>query len=129
LRRVSFFSAGLFTIAALCLTAAVAVVWRDVSKNDDDQDARIAIAADFVGQCQTEKPECVDLVTGAMRWSVRNEGLSRSCLARRPSARTMARGVVTWLNAHTEAHPLPAEQGIAMAADAIWPCPKKSGAR
>lgn len=124
MRRVTFFSAGLFTIAALCLASAVAVVWREAAEREPD--VRIAITADFVSHCQTEKPECVDMVTGAMRWAVSKEGLSRTCLSKRPSARTMARGTVIWLNAHTETHPLPAEQGIAKAADAIWPCPKSA---
>jgi hypothetical protein len=124
--RVSFFTAGLFTIAALCVASAIAVVWREAG-DEFDPAARIAISADFVGQCQTEKPQCAQWVSDAMRWSVNNEGLSRSCLSKRPSARTMARGVVIWLNAHPETHPLPVEEGIAKAADAIWPCPK-SGA-
>jgi hypothetical protein len=124
--RVSFFTAGLFTIAAICVASAVAVIWRDAG-GDHDPTARITITADFVGQCQTEKPQCAQRVSDAMRWAVKNEGLSRSCLAKRPSARTMARDTVIWLNAHTELHPLPVEQGIAKAAEAIWPC-KKSGA-
>jgi len=124
--RVSFFTAGLFTIAALCTAAAIAVVWHEAS-DEFDPTARITITADFVGQCQAEKPQCAQWVSDAMRWAVKNEGLSRACLAKRPSARTMARGTVRWLNAHTELHPLPAEQGIAKAAEAIWPC-RKSGA-
>ena len=123
--RVSFVTAGLFTIAALCVASAVAFIWREA--NDEyDPNARVTITADFVGQCQTEKSECADMVTDAMRWDVNTKGLSRSCLAKRPSARTMARGIVIWLNAHIEKHPLPVDQGIADAADAIWPC-KKSG--
>jgi hypothetical protein len=125
--RVSFATAGLFTIAALFVAAAAAIAWREATSDDFDPNARITITADFVAQCQTEKPECAQMVTDAMRLAVRNEGLSRSCLAKRPSARTMARGTVIWLNAHTELHPLPVEQGIAKAAEAIWPC-KKSGA-
>ncbi|HTT96966.1 MAG TPA: hypothetical protein VMF58_02875 [Rhizomicrobium sp.] len=124
--RVSFFTAGLFTIAALCAASAIAFIWREA--NDTyDPNARVAITADFVAQCQTEKTDCAKMVTDAMRWDVDNKGLSQSCLAKRPSARTMARGVVIWLNAHPQTHPLPVEQGIVKAADAIWPCPK-SGA-
>jgi hypothetical protein len=125
--RLSFATAGLFTIAALFVASAAAVVWREATSDDFDPTARITITADFVGQCQTEKAECAQMVTDAMRWAVSHEGLSRSCLAKRPSARTMARGTVIWLNAHTETHPLPVEQGIAKAAEAIWPC-RKSGA-
>lgn len=121
--RVSFFTAGLFTIAALCVASAVAFIWREAS-DDYDPNVRIAITADFVGQCQTEKPECAQMVTDAMHWAVSKEGLSRSCLAKRPSARTMARGIVIWLNAHPKTHPLPVEQGIAKAAEAVWPCSK-----
>jgi hypothetical protein len=123
LRSVSALSAGLFTIAGLCVAAAIAVVWHDLSENDDEN-TRITITADFVGQCQTDKPECVDMVYDAMRWAVAQHRITRACLARRPSARAMARGTVTWLNAHVELHPLPVEQGIARAADAIWPCKK-----
>jgi hypothetical protein len=123
LRRVSFFSAGLFTIAALCLAAAVAVVWHEM-RDDFDPNARITVTADFVAQCQAEKPQCADLVVGAMRWEVDRKRITRTCLSKRPSARTMARGTVTWLNAHIEKHPLPVEQGIADAADTIWPCGK-----
>ena len=121
--RVSFPSAGLFTIAALCLAAALAVVWRDVSESGD-KTARMATTADFVAQCRDAEPQCADMVYRAMRWEVDRRMITRSCLAKRPSARTMARGTVTWLNAHTEKHALPAEQGIADAADAIWPCRK-----
>ena len=124
--RVSFFTAGLFTIAALCAASAVAVVWHEAS-DEFDPTARITITADFVGQCQTDKPQCAQWVTYAMRWAVKNEGLSRSCLAKRPSAHTMARNTVIWLNAHTELHRLPVEQGIARAAETIWPCPKSGG--
>jgi hypothetical protein len=123
--RVSFFTAGLFTIAALCAASAVAFIWRDAN-NEYDPNARIAITAVFVAQCQTDKPQCAGMVTDAMRWDVGKQGLSRDCLSRRPSARTMARGIVIWLNAHPETHPLPVEQGISKAADAIWPCPKRS---
>ncbi|HWE05845.1 MAG TPA: hypothetical protein VG274_04000 [Rhizomicrobium sp.] len=123
--RVSFFTAGLFTIAALCAASAVAVIWRETTESGLPKPA--TITAYFVAQCQMEKPECADMVTGAMRWDVNAKGLSRTCLAKRPSARTMARDTVIWLNAHTELHPLPVEQGIAKAAEAIWPC-KKSGA-
>jgi hypothetical protein len=126
LRRVSFFTAGLFTIAALCLAAAIAAIWREAS-DDFDPNTRITITADFVGQCQTEKPQCADMVVDAMRWEVAQKRITRTCLSKRPSARTMARGTVIWLNAHTEKHPLPVEQGIADAADAIWPCAKSSG--
>ena len=121
--RVSFFTAGLFTIGALCIASAIAIVWREAS-DEYDPSARITITADFVGQCQTEKPQCADMVTDAMRWEVAQRHISRTCLAKRPSARTMARGTVIWLNAHVEKHPLPMEQGVADAADAIWPCPK-----
>jgi hypothetical protein len=124
LRRVTFFSAGLFTIAGLCLASAIAVVWRDVSESDYDKNTRIAITADFVAQCQIDKPQCADTVYNAMRWAVGHRRLTRACLSKRPSARTMARGTVGWLNAHVELHPLPVEQGIARAADAIWPCKK-----
>jgi hypothetical protein len=127
LRRVSFFSAGLFTIAGLCLAAAVAIVWRETSETDYDKNARIAITADFVAQCQTDKPQCADMVTDAMRWEVDRHRITRSCLSGRPGARTMAHGTVTWLNAHVEKHPLSVEQGIADAADAVWPCGKSGG--
>jgi hypothetical protein len=120
--RVSFFTAGRFTIAALCAASAVAVIWRETMESGLPKPA--TITADFVAQCQTEKPECADMVTGAMRWDVNAKGLSRTCLAKRPSARTMARSIVIWLNAHPETHPLPMEQGVVKAADAIWPCPK-----
>jgi hypothetical protein len=124
--RVSFHTAGFFTIAALCVASAGAVIWR-AGSDGFDPNARITLTAEFVGRCQTEKPDCAQWVSDAMRWAVNHEGLSRSCLAKRPSARTMARGTVIWLNAHTELHPLPMEQGIAKAAEAIWPC-GKSGA-
>ena len=123
--RVPFFTAGLFTIAALCAASAVAFIWREAS-DTYDPNARIPITADFVAQCQLNKPQCADMVTDAMRWEVNQGRITRTCLSKRPSARTMARGTVIWLNAHPELHPLPAEQGIAKAADAIWPCPKRS---
>lgn len=124
--RVSFFTAGLFTIGALCAASAVAIVWREAS-DEYDPNARIALTADFVAQCQPVKPECANMVTDAMRWDVATNMLSKSCLAKRPSAHTMARGIVIWLNAHPEKHPLPVEQGIVAAADAIWPCAKSAG--
>jgi len=124
--RVSFFTAGLFTIGALCIASAIAIVWREAS-DEYDPKARITITADFVAQCQTDKPQCPEMVTDAMRWEVAQHRITRTCLSKRPSARTMARGTVTWLNAHVEKHPLPMEQGVADAADAIWPC-RKSGA-
>ncbi len=120
--RVSFFTAGLFTIAALCAAASVATVWREASSSADNPIA----TADFVAQCQTATPQCAEMVTGAMRWDVGKQGLSRSCLSKRPSAPTMARSIAVWLNAHPETHALPIEQGISKAADAIWPCPKRS---
>jgi hypothetical protein len=126
LRRVSFSSAGLFTTAALCLAAVVAVVWRETG-DTFDPNARITITADFVAQCQLDKPQCPDMVTDAMRWEVAQKRITRTCLSKRPSARTMARGTVTWLNAHIEKHPLPIDQGIADAADAIWPCRNSAG--
>lgn len=126
MRRVSFFTAGLFTIAAICLTAAVAIIWREAG-DEFDPSARITITADFVGQCQRDKPQCPEMVTDAMRWEVSQKRITRTCLSKRPSARTMARGTVIWLNAHAEKHPLPVEQGIADAADAIWPCAKSGG--
>jgi len=121
--RASFPIAGLFTIAGLCLAAALAFVWRDVSRSGGEI-ARMTTTADFVGQCQTEKSQCAEAVTGAMRWAVAQRRITRACLSKRPSARTMARGTVIWLNAHVELHPLPVELGIARAADAIWPCKK-----
>lgn len=124
--RVSFFTAGLFTIAALCAASAVAFIWREANE-DLDPNARVPITADFVAQCQLDKPQCSDMVVDAMRWEVNRKRITRTCLSKRPSARIMARGTVTWLNAHIEKHPLPIDQGIADAADAIWPC-RKSGA-
>ena len=124
--RVSFATAGLFTIGALCIASAIAIVWREAS-DDFDPTARVPITADFVAQCQIDNPQCADMVVDAMRWEVKQKRITRLCLSKRPSARTMARGTVTWLNAHVEKHPLPMEQGIGDAADAIWPC-RKSGA-
>jgi hypothetical protein len=113
-------SAGFFTIALLCIVAAVAIVWR--AAQDEPGDARAAITADFVGRCQSEKPDCVAMVHDAMAWEAARHRITQACLAKRPSERTMARGLVIWLNAHPETHPLPADEGIARAADAVWPC-------
>jgi hypothetical protein len=114
-------TAGFFTIALLCLAAAAAGIWRAARESEPD-DARAAVTADFVGKCQSQTPDCVAMVRDAMAWEVAHHRVTAVCLAKRPSERTMARGAIIWLNAHPETHPLPAEQGIARAADAIWPC-------
>ncbi|HEX4294247.1 MAG TPA: hypothetical protein VHZ29_08945 [Rhizomicrobium sp.] len=50
--------------------------------------------------------------------------MTKACLAHRPGHIAVARGAVIWLNAHSEMHPLLAEDGITRDADAIWPCRK-----
>jgi hypothetical protein len=50
--------------------------------------------------------------------------VTKACLAHRPGHIGVARGAVIWLNAHSEMHPLLAEDGITRDADAIWPCRK-----
>ena len=69
------------------------------------------------------------MVRGARRWALARGRVTKTCAARRPGPRTAARGAVIWLNAHPELHPLPIEEGLTRAEDAIWPCqdgiPKK----
>ena len=88
--RVSFFTAGLFTIAALCAASAVAFIWREA--NDEfDPNARISITADFVAQCQLDKPQCADMVTDAMRWEVNQGRITRHAFPRRPTQSGLVR--------------------------------------
>ena len=49
-------------------------------------------------------------------------GPKKECLAHMPGRRAIARGALIWLNAHVEIHPMPADEGIARAMEAVWRC-------
>ncbi len=119
--RITFFNVAATVVIGVCLTAVAAIAWREASQNEIG-DERATITADFVGRCQTLKPECIAMIDGAMDWALAHGRVTKACLAHRPGHRTIARGTVIWLNAHTELHPLLVEDGITRAADAIWPC-------
>jgi len=105
--------------AAFVVFLAVAVFF-DVEKNmADGPDERIANAGEFVGACQSVKAQCLKLVDEAMQSETKR---GRACPGRRPKIAAMTRGIVVWLGAHPELHPLPVDAGIVRAADAIWPC-------
>ena len=111
-------------ILGIVFVAFLAVaVFFDVEKNlSDAPDQGIANVGEFVGACQSIRAQCLKLVDDAMRAERKDRRIDRACLDRRPKLRGLMQGVIIWLNAHPELHPLPAEDGILRAADAIWPC-------
>ena len=93
--------------------AAVTVVWREATR-DDDSERRVAIVADYVAQCQSTTAPCTAMADAALH-------VRKDCLEHHPGRRALERGALIWLNAHPETHPLPLEDGMARAVAAVWP--------
>ena len=109
--------AVLIAVAGLCAVSAGAVAWRAASDDAlEDDRTGIAIAADYVAQCQTMTAPCYAAADAAMAGRVRPD-----CLSGPPGRHAMARGALIWLNAHVEQHPRPVADGIARAVAAAWP--------
>jgi len=99
----------------------VAIVY-DVERNTRAPIGEAKIGTDFVGSCQTITDDCVDVVKNALMDAMESGRINAECMAKWPDERPMTRSIVIWLNAHTELHPLPENDAIIKAADAIWPC-------
>ncbi|HEX4294248.1 MAG TPA: hypothetical protein VHZ29_08950 [Rhizomicrobium sp.] len=67
--RITFFNVAATVIIGLCVAAVAAIAWREVSQNEMGAE-RAAITADFVGRCQTLKPECIAMVDDATDWAL-----------------------------------------------------------
>ncbi|HWA89611.1 MAG TPA: hypothetical protein VG889_06215 [Rhizomicrobium sp.] len=112
------FNAIALALGALLLTAIVAIVWRGATEEEvppyDGNDFLVTV--DYVTHCQTMTAACYAAADAAMQGRV-----TKACLDGRPGRRAMARGAVTWLNAHVALHPLALEDGLARAVAAVWP--------
>jgi hypothetical protein len=117
------FNAVALLTGALVVTAIAAIVWRTASEGEipeyDGKD--ILITADYVAHCQKMTAECYDAADKSIDWALAHRRVTAACLSR-PSRHAMARGALIWLDAHVELHPLPVEDGITRAMDAVWPC-------
>lgn len=110
-------------IGALVVVGIAAIVWRTANESETGYTGEgILVTVDYVSHCQTMTEECYAAADHATQWALAHRRLTKACLAQRPSRRAVARGALIWLNAHVEVHPLPVEEGITRAADAIWPC-------
>lgn len=124
--RVPTFNLALVLAAMLVLTAVGAIAWRTASESDGEYDgSTILITVDYVTHCQTMTDECYAAVGQAIDWALAQGRATKACMARRPGRRAIARGALIWLNAHVELHPLPVEEGITRAMDAVWKCEEK----
>jgi hypothetical protein len=120
------FNAIAILIGALVVTAIAAIVWRTATEGDvPEYDGKsILITADYVTHCQKMTEECHAAADAAIEAALKSGRTTAACMARRPSRRAIARGALTWLDGHVELHPLPVEDGIARAMEAVWPCAK-----
>ena len=125
--RNAAFNAVAVLVGALLVTAIVAIVWRAATEEDlpeyDGKD--ILITADYVAHCQKMTAECYAAVDAAIEAALRNGRTTPACMARRPGRRAIARATLIWLDGHVELHPLPVEDGIVRAMEAVWPCPSR----
>lgn len=122
--RPATFNAIAILIGALVVTAIVAIVWRTATEEDLPQyDGKsILITADYVTHCQKMTAECYDAADTAIDAALKNGRTTAACMAKRPNRHAVARGALIWLDGHVELHPLPVEEGLLQAIEAVWPC-------
>jgi hypothetical protein len=120
------FNALAILIGALVVTAIVAIIWRAATEEDMPQyDGKsILITADYVTHCQKMTGECYAAADAAIDAALKSGRTTSACMARRPSRHAIARAALIWLDGHVELHPLPAEEGLLRAMEAVWPCPR-----
>jgi len=127
--KTATFNAIAILVGALVVTAIAAIAWHTANEGDvpeyDGKD--ILITVDYVTHCQKMTEECYAAADAAIDAALKDGRTTAACMARRPSRRAIARGALIWLNAHVELHPLPVDEGIARAMDAVWPCPSRQG--